>query len=605
MMKKLITYSLTALATLVLVFSCTKNKVVELTVSPLAVNYEVAGGEQSVSITCNDAWKVSCSAEWLTLSATSGDGNGTLKITAAENKSVDRRETEVKFTAGEVQQVVKVSQLGLTPELLVTPTSLVAGDEGKSFILDITSNIPWTITIPAEALWLGVDKTSGEGSANVTVVVDPNTTVEDRSTEIVVAGGKFSHKIAVSQAGQPMVLSVDVTKINTEYEGGEIPVQVTSNVPWTVSILEESDWVSVNPASGENDGTVIVTVDRNIYRTDRSATVYITAAEELSVSIPVFQDVAPASRQTDSLALVALYEAFGGAAAMKEDRVWDLTKAMDDPEAKWYGVTLTNNRVTALKFLKGTVTADWTIPAEIADLEELTDLRFVDCKVNGDIPEEIYTLSKLSSLYLTNNKVTGTLSPKIGDLTELTNIYIDQNPNLGGTLPEEIGNLSKLVNLNIAKTAFSGSIPSSVTNLDALKNFMAYSTQFSGNAPDFWDQLASLELVQLYDIPTLTGPLPASFGSCAKLKNIYMYDCNFEGNIPESWANLPSTMVNVRVHGNKLKGVVPAAVQAHAKWSAWKPEQYIFPQQEGYGLTDKEGSGGQDLDGGTEVDPWN
>jgi hypothetical protein len=44
-------------------------------------------------------------------------------------------------------------------------------------------------------------------------------------------------------------------------------------------------------------------------------------------------------------------------------------------------------------------------------------------------------------------------------------------------------------------------------------------------------------------------------------------------------------MVNVRIYDNKLTGVVPAAIQNHPKWSAWKPEQYILPQQEGYGLT--------------------
>ena len=290
------------------------------------------------------------------------------------------------------------------------------------------------------------------------------------------------------------------------------------------------------------------------------------------------------SRQTDSLALVAIYNAIGSTANWNQERVWDLNTPMDG-DKKWYGITVTDGRVTALKFLKATITADWTIPAEIGNLTELTDLRFVDCKVNGSIPDAIYSLEKLQNLYLTNNKVTGTLSPKIGQMKALTNVYIDQNPDLGGSLPEEIGQLTNLVNLNISKTSFSGTIPESVKNLDALKNFMAFTTKFSGNAPDFWDELASLELVQLYDIPTMGGPLPESFGRCPKLKNIYMYNCNFEGNIPESWANLPATMVNVRIQDNKLQGVVPAAVQAHAKWSAWKPDLYILPQQEGYGLT--------------------
>lgn len=250
-----------------------------------------------------------------------------------------------------------------------------------------------------------------------------------------------------------------------------------------------------------------------------------------------------------------------------------------------FAITDAEGRVTALKLLKATITKDWTMPADLADLTELTDLRFIDCKVNGAIPEELYDLANLTSFYLTNNKVTGTLSEKVGQWTEMTNLYIDQNPDLGGELPKALGNLKKLVNLNVSKTAIGGTIPSEITGCDALKNFMAYETKFSGEVPDFWDQMASLELVQLYNIPTLTGGLPASFGNCKKLKNIYMYGNNLTGNIPEAWANLPTSMINVRVMDNQLKGVVPASIQAHAKWSSWKPELYILPQQEGYGLT--------------------
>ena len=57
-----------------------------------------------------------------------------------------------------------------------------------------------------------------------------------------------------------------------------------------------------------------------------------------------------------------------------------------------------------------------------------------------------------------------------------------------------------------------------------------------------------------------------------------------------------------------MSGVVPAEVQAHPKWlpdSGWKYETNILPQQEGYGLLLKSGSGGQDLDDPVDTDPWN
>ena len=489
-MKKLLT-ALAALAAAAFLFSCEKEKVIELSVSPVAVNFNVEGGNQAVTVSCNDNWTATAAADWITLSPSAGEGNGSLGISVAANTSFDARESSVTVKAGNLTQTVKVGQLGLAPDLKVAPESIDAAPAGET-----------------------------------------------------------------------------------------VTVTITANVDWQVSIPESITWITADVTAGSKDGTVNLTIAPNASLETRSAAVAINGAMNLSKSITVTQGKTTDPRQTDSLALVGIYNAFGGADKMKSDRVWDLNKPMNE----WYGVTVTDGRVSALKFLKGTLTGDWTIPAVIEELTELTDLRFVDCKVGGAIPEGIFTLSKLTALYLTNNNVTGTLSPKIANLKELANLYIDQNPELGGPLPAEIGQLSKLVNLNIAKTSFSGALPQGLTNLDALKNFMAFSTKFS-EMPDFWDQLESLELVQLYDIPTLTGPLPASLGRCPKLKNIYMYDCNFEGNIPEEWANLPSTMVNVRVQGNKLQGEVPAAVVAHPKWANWKPDQYILPQQEGYGLT--------------------
>ena len=154
-----------ALAALVL-FSCTKNEVVELTVSPMAVNFEVAGGEQSVAITCNDHWTASVAADWLTLSPASADGNGTLKITATENKSIDAREAEVSVVAGEIKRTVKVAQMGKQAVLTVEPKAVSAAVEGGAFDVTVTSNVEWTVTIPeAAASWLSVDKASAEGNA--------------------------------------------------------------------------------------------------------------------------------------------------------------------------------------------------------------------------------------------------------------------------------------------------------------------------------------------------------------------------------------------------------------------------------------------------------
>ena len=307
------------------------------------------------------------------------------------------------------------------------------------------------------------------------------------------------------------------------------------------------------------------------------------AANRVTNVAPVhFEAVKITNRQTDSLALVAIFQATGGAQNWHADRVWDLTQPID----KWYNVKLdAAGRVTQVNLANGTVTAPWTLPAAVGDLTEMTNFRIIGCQLTGAIPEEIYNLTKLVSFYLTKNTPTWTLSAKIAGMTDLKDLYIDQNANLTGPLPKELGQLKKLVNINVAQTGISGSIPAEMSGCSSLASLMAYKTQLTG-IPDNFDEWPSLKIIQLYGIPGLTGPLPASVGRCTKVTSVWFYECNFTGNIPESWANLPASCTQLRIQDNKLQGVVPAAIQDHANFNTkWNPAKYILPQQEGYGLT--------------------
>lgn len=495
MIKSTLLKSLAALAAGVLVLSCTKTKVTELSLSTLTANFEAAGAlEQTITVTSNDLWTASCPDNWVTLSPESGEGDGSIKITVTENTGFEPRSSTVTVTAGDKTSSVKVNQLALTPSLDVQPLSFEVKSEGGTCEVTVTSNSTWTVTVPAaDPAWILADKTSGEGNS-----------------------------------------------------------------------------------------TVILTVLQNLDRETRSATVTIKeTVGGATMEVAVSQEMAPVSRRSDSLALVAIYNAIGSTESWNPDRLWDLNKPMSD----WYGIKLNDEgRVINLKFLKATVKEDWTIPDAISELTELTDLRFIDCKVTGTMPEGIYDLTKLVSLYLTNNTVAWSLSPRIAGMTNLKDLYIDQNPNITGTIPTEVGQLKKLVNFNVSQTGITGAIPAEMSGCDALVNLMAFKTNITG-IPDNFDKWGSLKLVQVYGNKGLTGPLPASLGHGAKLTSIWMYECNFEGNIPESWSNLPSTCTQIRIQDNKLSGVIPAAVRAHANWSRWTADKYILKQQEGYGLT--------------------
>ena len=344
-------------------------------------------------------------------------------------------------------------------------------------------------------------------------------------------------------------------------------------------------WFFVPAGTLPADKTTFAVCDAegNIIRDFRFTKAVTVAANRITSIAPVhFDPIKVYNRQTDSLALVAFYNAAKGA-EWPDAKKWDLEKPMDT----WTGITLKNNRVDRLVFTAATMPEAWTLPDEIGDLSELTWLKVNGNKLTGAIPETLYDLSKLTTLTLQNNNLTGSFSEKLGQLTELTDLYIDRNTNLTGSLPASIGQLKKLKNINIAKTGIGGAIPAELVGCTALVNFMAYECQLSGEVPDFWDQFANVGVIQLYNNPGLVGPLPASCGRATTTATNYSlrFDgCNFTGNIPESYANLPSACKQFWAKGNKLSGVVPEGVQKHANWSRWNAADNILPQQEGYGL---------------------
>ena len=483
-----------ALTAGLLLFSCDPPVVVtELSLSDKSVAFETVGGDQTISITCNDNWAVTYSADWLTVTPKAGNGNGSIKITATSNESFDVRSADITVSANDKSQVIKVNQLSLSPSMIIEPTTY-----------------------------------------------------------------------------------------EISYEGGEIELKVTSNAPWTLTIPEDIDWITADVKEGTTSATVKLTVLQNLEREARTAK--ITVKETINggtQELTITQALAPLSRRSDSLALVAIYNASKGAEWAKNK--WDLSTPIDT----WSGVSLNEEgRVSALKLsTSGVITAEWTLPAEIGDLTELTDLRINSNKLSGEIPDVVYSLSKLEKLYFQNDNLTGAISSKVGQLTELTELYVDRNANMTGSIPKEIGNLKKLARLNISQTGIGGEIPAELGQCDALLQFMAFKTALSGELPDIWD-MPVLQTVMLHTNPGLTGNLPASLSKLKPLASgtapsIQIYGCNLTGTIPDCFAELPENTKQVYVQDNKMSGVISLTVQAHPGFANWK----YSPQQEGYGLT--------------------
>lgn len=179
-----------------------------LSVAPASLTFKAEGETLELSVVAeNVTWKAEAVDDWLTVAGGSGDGDATVKVTAAPNKTAAELTSSIVVTGKGVEPItVAVKQAAAAepaqPSLSVAPEALSFKAEGETLELTVTArDVNWTAT--CDAAWLTITGGSGDGDATVVVKADPNTAPTPLSTTIVFAGeGVETVSVAVTQAAK-------------------------------------------------------------------------------------------------------------------------------------------------------------------------------------------------------------------------------------------------------------------------------------------------------------------------------------------------------------------------------------------------------------------
>lgn len=164
------------------------------------------GQETELIVTSNCRWTISFSAEWLSVTPTSGNNSGTVKVSAGKNTTGKERSATLTIQGGTspsrsvVVTQAKGSEDPVTKTLATNTTSLTfeANEDTKSF--NITSNTSWTISKPD---WCSISATTGSGDAEIYVTASENPNKEQRTGQIIISGeGVNSVTITITQNGK-------------------------------------------------------------------------------------------------------------------------------------------------------------------------------------------------------------------------------------------------------------------------------------------------------------------------------------------------------------------------------------------------------------------
>ena len=275
MMRKLLTF-LKAVAIATLIAGCggtgTENEPeitpeIKFTEDIVTSGISVESAEQSItlSFSTNVAWSATVSADWLTISPSSGEaGKNSVKVEVEENRTGQPRSATITISDKESTRKVSVTvrQEALKASLTVSPESLEFSANKGEEMLNVTSNTDWVITKDAE--WITLDSDKGKGLATIAAGVTENTSLTSRTGSITVSttDGSVKKTVSVRQSGAAVVFTIDRNEFSVAAAGESFSVKVTHNIGYKIN--SQPEWVKqTGKASSGNVDTYTFTAEAN------------------------------------------------------------------------------------------------------------------------------------------------------------------------------------------------------------------------------------------------------------------------------------------------------------------------------------------------------
>lgn len=343
-------------------------------------------------------------------------------------------------------------------------------------------------------------------------------------------------------------------------------------------------WLTCEPLTGPTGRTeVTVAVTANDIELERTGSITFTQdSTELTKVVNIVQKGLPPMETditTDSLALVAIYNAFDGKVTMT---YWDLKK----PVKSWKGVTvgLVNDkpRVIALDITNSDAKGD--IPAEMGNLRELTSLIMTVNRVKGVIPNGLSLAKNMKKLNLRGSwGITG-IPKEMGLWADLEELDIEGTS--VAELPSSLGKCAKLQYINAsqlyekAKVKMKGDVSKALANKPAMKYMKFGVTELTGNLSFLKDavnltkieieanrfsgdinlteyldypQADSIRILQLGSSPELTGTLKG-LNKLDSLDSFTLTDSKIGGTLDDMQLHTLKNVNAVTLTNNEITG---------------------------------------------------
>ncbi|KAK7407068.1 hypothetical protein VNO78_08709 [Psophocarpus tetragonolobus] len=166
-------------------------------------------------------------------------------------------------------------------------------------------------------------------------------------------------------------------------------------------------------------------------------------------------------------------------------------------------------------------------------------------------------VQRVTELNLKEYKLKGFISPHVGNLSYLINFNLANN-NFYGEIPQELGRLSRLQTLSVANNSLVGEIPTNLTGCTDIKILYLSGNKLMGKIPIEIGSLRKLTHLS-FSMNQLTGGIPSFIGNLSSLIFLSVDTNNLEGDIPQEICYLKS-LKTIAMGVNKLTGTFPSCL---------------------------------------------
>ena len=246
-----------------------------------------------ITVTASDEWDYTLinstdNSQWLACLVEKKIGGGQkFDLCVQENTSSSARSAIIRFTCGDKSADLKVKQK--SGDTIIVPSyAFEVSAGGNDVEFEVISKLKYTYTINND--WI-VEKDQETWSGNIVCfTVLENNRATDREGSITFKNSISEGNVKFIQKKGLPTLSLQQAIYNIDSNGGELVIDVTTNLQINMQIIEGSDWVRQSTTKAITPTEFKFTVDKNETGMERTARISFTAKEEgLSLTASINQ----------------------------------------------------------------------------------------------------------------------------------------------------------------------------------------------------------------------------------------------------------------------------------------------------------------------------